>query len=103
MNDLVLAKAVPIPEALKIDPRIGPLHMAKSTILPNWLHRVEFTQDGRVPDLALILEEHAPKDGRYVYRAAWIDQHGLGHAYLAWKEQPRDLRISENEKTNDKD
>ncbi|TRZ51172.1 hypothetical protein D4S03_05535 [bacterium] len=98
MNEALSVKAVPIPEALRnFDPRIGPLHMTKSTILPNWLHRVEFTQDGRLPDLELILAEHAPGDGRYVYRAAWMDKHGLGHAYLAWKERPKDLRISDNE------
>jgi hypothetical protein len=86
VNSFLPVKAVPMPGGLKIDPRIGPLHMTESVILGSGLHRVKFEQFGRVPDLEPILAKHTPQDGRYVFCMAWMDQQGTGHIYLAWNE-----------------
>jgi hypothetical protein len=67
----------------------GPLAVVEDVILKNGLRRIKFRQEGRIPDLELLLAEHGPKDGQKPVVAAWMER-GIGHAYLAWKEYKSD-------------
>lgn len=60
--------------------------MMQSVILSSGLHRVKFAQHGQIPDVEALKEKCKVNDGRYVYCTAWMDESGIGHAYLAWKE-----------------
>jgi len=87
MNNLLPIKAVPIPSTLKdFDPLVGPLHMTESRILPNGLHRLKFTQFGRIPDLEAIKEKHFLTNLPDLIAFERMDEYGSGHAQLVWKE-----------------
>jgi hypothetical protein len=68
----------------------GPLAMIEDVILANGLHRLQFRQAGRIPDLEPLLAQHGPKDGQKPVVAAWMDEQGIGHATIAWKEYQTD-------------
>jgi len=88
MNNLLPVKAMPIPTRLEdFDPSIGPLHMTESRILPNTLHRLKFTQFGRIPDLEAIKEKHFLTNRPDLISYVWMDEYGVGHAQLVWKEK----------------
>ena len=81
-------------KTLRINPQVGQMHMTESRILPTGTHRVKFTQRGQVPNMEALKEKCKVNDGRYVICAAWMDEHGIGHAYLAWKEKSYQAQIT---------
>jgi hypothetical protein len=68
----------------------GLLVKVEDVVLTNGLHRMKFQQSGWVPDVDALLAQHGPKDGQHTACASWMDERGIGHAYIAWKEWKSD-------------
>jgi hypothetical protein len=71
----------------QLRPTSGPV-MVENVILSNLTHRMKFEQRGVIPDAQTLLEKYAPQDGRNMECFPYMDDGGIGHVVLVWKEKP---------------